>query len=80
MFYLSIAETCKLTGVSRSNLYRMILRGELFIAKIGTRIIIRRSDIEKIFDRPKPKVKASIIYNVTDSFSIKDLHEKLKNR
>jgi len=51
--FLSIAETCKLMGISRRTVYRLIERGELITGKAGKRTIIRRSDLEQlIFDRP----------------------------
>ncbi len=48
--FLSISETCKLLGISRRTIYRMIERGELNTGKAGRRTILRRSDLEKIFD------------------------------
>ena len=44
--FLSITDTCKLIGISRRTVYRMIKRGELIIGKAGKRTIIRRSDLE----------------------------------
>ena len=53
--FLSIADTCKLIGISRRTVYRMIERGELITGKAGKRTIIRRSDLEQvIFDKPQP--------------------------
>jgi excisionase family DNA binding protein len=52
--FLSIAETCKLIGISRRTVYRMIERGELITGKAGTRTIIRRSDLEQLlFEKPR---------------------------
>jgi excisionase family DNA binding protein len=45
--FLSIADTCKLIGISRRTVYRMIERGELITGKAGRRTIIRRSDLEQ---------------------------------
>lgn len=39
--FLSIAETCKLVGISRRTVYRMIERGELITGKAGKRTISR---------------------------------------
>jgi excisionase family DNA binding protein len=50
--FLSIAETCKLIGISRRTVYRMMERGELTAGKAGKRTIIRRSDLDKLFDQP----------------------------
>ncbi|MEM6813350.1 MAG: helix-turn-helix domain-containing protein [Bacteroidota bacterium] len=47
--FLSIAETCKLLGASRMTLYRQIKDGKINAAKIGSRTIIKREEIEKLF-------------------------------
>ncbi|MFP4088952.1 MAG: helix-turn-helix domain-containing protein [Cyclobacteriaceae bacterium] len=47
--FLSIAETCSLLGASRMTLYRQIKGGKIKAAKIGRRTIIKRSEIEKLF-------------------------------
>lgn len=49
--FLSIAETASLLGASRMTIYRQIKAGSLHAAKLGRRTIIRRSDIEKLFDK-----------------------------
>lgn len=49
--YLSIDETCKLLGISRRTVYRMFDRGELKAGKAGTRILIKRSDLDKLFEK-----------------------------
>lgn len=46
--YLSIAETCKLIGISRRTVYRMIERGDLKAGKAMKRTIIRRSDLDQL--------------------------------
>jgi excisionase family DNA binding protein len=54
--FLSIADTCKLIGISRSTAYRIIERGELITGKAGKRTIIRRSDLEQLlFKQPEQK-------------------------
>ena len=47
--FLSIADTCKLLGISRRTVYRMLDREELIAGKAGKRTIIRRSDLDKLF-------------------------------
>ena len=49
--FLSISETCKLIGISRRTVYRMLERGELIAGKAGKRTILRRSDLDKLFDQ-----------------------------
>ncbi len=52
--FLSIADTCRLIGISRRTVYRMIERGELIKGKAGKRTIIRRSDLEQLlFEQPQ---------------------------
>ena len=51
--FLSIAETCKLLGISRRTIYRMLERGELYAGKAGRRTIIKRSELEKLFEQPR---------------------------
>ncbi|MFL5730120.1 MAG: helix-turn-helix domain-containing protein [Cytophagaceae bacterium] len=48
--FLSIAETCKLIGISRRTVYRMLERGELVAGKAGKRTIVRRADVDKLFE------------------------------
>lgn len=47
--FLSIAETCLLIGASRMTIYRLSQVGKINIAKIGRRSIIKRSEIDKLF-------------------------------
>ena len=52
--FLSISDTCKLIGISRRTVYRMIERNELIIGKAGKRTIIKRSDLEQVlFEKSK---------------------------
>ena len=47
--FLSIQDACKLLGTSRWTIYRMIDRNQLTAAKLGRRTIIRRMEIDKLF-------------------------------
>ena len=47
--YLSIEEACGLIGVSRWTIYRLIEKGIFKSAKIGARVIIPRSEIDRLF-------------------------------
>jgi excisionase family DNA binding protein len=47
--FLSIADTCKVLGISRRTIYRMITRKELKFGKAGKRTLIKRSEIDKLF-------------------------------
>lgn len=59
--YLSITEVCTLVGVSRWTVWRSIQQGELKAVKLGRRVIIRRADIETMFEPkytpPQPTVE-----------------------
>lgn len=48
--FLSIKETCQLLGTSRMTLYRQIKEGNIQVAKVGRRTIIKRTEIEKLFN------------------------------
>ena len=47
--FLSIKETCQLLGASRMTLYRQIKNGNIQAGKVGSRTIIKRTEIEKLF-------------------------------
>ena len=47
--FLSIQETCQLIGVSRTTLWRVIKKGQLKTAKMGRRVVIRKSDLNQLF-------------------------------
>ncbi len=45
--FLTIAEACKLISVSRWTIWRKIKHNEIQASKIGSRIIIKRTDLDK---------------------------------
>ena len=47
--FLSISETSRLLGASRMTIYRQIKQGAIKTGKIGRRTLIKRSEIEKLF-------------------------------
>ena len=55
--FLSILEASRLLGVSRRTIYRMLGRGDINSGKAGTRTIIKRSDIDSIFQKQKDNGK-----------------------
>jgi len=77
--FLSIAETCKLIGISRRTVYRMIERCELVIGKAGKRTIIRRSDLERLLFKqpqpvtPQPEQKQ---FDVADCYNLAEVQSK----
>lgn len=50
--FLSIDQASLLFGISKRTIYRIISRGELDIAKFGTRTVIRRCDMDTFFSLP----------------------------
>ncbi|EJL62819.1 helix-turn-helix domain-containing protein [Flavobacterium sp. CF136] len=50
--FISVKQASALFGISRRTIYRIISRGELDIAKFGTRTVIRRSDMDTFFTLP----------------------------
>lgn len=76
--FLSISETCKLLSMSRWTIWRAIKRNELSSAKIGKKIIIRRADIDQLFDTPL-KIETDsepIEYTIAESYTLKEVQNK----
>ena len=48
--FLTVQETCQLLGISRTTLWRIIKDGRLKTAKLGTRVIIRKADLQDLFN------------------------------
>jgi len=74
--YLSVEESARLARVSRRTLYRMNERGELPFSKLSRRTLIKRSDIDHLFDQPalpKPKVAPTPL---TDCYTMKAIMQK----
>lgn len=81
--FLSISETCKLIGISRRTVYRMIERGELITGKAGKRTIIRRSDLEQLlFEQPRavkpqPESKSEQKqFDISDCYNLAEVQSK----
>jgi excisionase family DNA binding protein len=49
--FLSINDTCQLLGASRMTIYRQIKNGTIPAVKIGSRVIIKRAEIDKLFSK-----------------------------
>lgn len=48
--FLTIKETCQVLGISRTTLWRTIKDGRLKTGKFGRRVIIRKIDLEALFN------------------------------
>ena len=51
---LSVDETAKLLGIGRNLCYDRVKTGEIPVIKIGRRLLIPRSALEKLLADPKP--------------------------
>ncbi|HMQ06050.1 MAG TPA: helix-turn-helix domain-containing protein [Saprospiraceae bacterium] len=74
--YLSIKETCKLIGISRRTVYRLIEQGKLKIYKVNTRTIIKRIEINNLLEQsytPPPKKEPQ---PVTEFYTVKEVEKK----
>lgn len=49
--FLSVTESALLIGASKRTIHRLIAGGKLCISKIGSRTIIKRTDIDKLFNQ-----------------------------
>ena len=47
----TISEAVAVSGLGRTMIYELIKRGELSVAKVGARTLIRRQDLEAMLDR-----------------------------
>ena len=80
--FLSPSEAAKLLGVCRSTIYNYLALQELRAKQFRGKTIIRRSDIEKLFDEaPSYKKRGNIQKgkkNQNDYYSLKEMMEKFK--
>ncbi len=80
--FLSINEVCKLIGISRRTIYRLIERGDLTKIKIGSRTVIKRSTLNSLVDDketenpeiPKQQIKELNEWKQAGSFDINDCY------
>ena len=47
---VSVSEACHMTGLSSSTIYRMFDRGELTRHKIGTKVLIKVSELQELIN------------------------------
>jgi excisionase family DNA binding protein len=66
--YLSINEACKLIGLSRRTIYRLIDQGHIIKHKVGTRSLLNRAALDKyIIGTASPLHKADKPINESDT-------------
>ncbi|GAB4035262.1 helix-turn-helix domain-containing protein [Spirosoma gilvum] len=75
---LNIAEASQLLGVSRWTIWRAIRSGHLTAIKLGRRTIIRRSDIDRLFEPTARSIEKSLPVPVPliDCYTMKEIREK----
>jgi excisionase family DNA binding protein len=75
--HLNIADTSKLLGVSRWTIWRAIGSGNLHAVKLGRRTLIRRSDIERLFEPPTVAARPALApVALADCYTMKDIRDK----
>ncbi len=80
--FLTITEACILLSISRWTLWRSIKRKEIKAGKIGRRAIIKRSEIDKLFDSteslpPQPvKEKKAKVFSLKECYKLKEIRDK----
>lgn len=73
--YLSVSEASLLVGLSRRTFYNLIQRNSLPIYKIGTRTILKRSDLDKLFQYSSSPLKRQD-KPVTEYYTVKEIEDK----
>ena len=76
--FLTVEETARLIRISRRSLYRLNERGELPFVKLNRRTVIRRSDIDQLFDRPAWLMEQSrpVPVALGDCYTMKEIRQK----
>lgn len=88
--YLNINEVCKLIGISRRTVYRLIEQGDLKKIKVGTRTIIKRSALNRLINNKetgKPEIpeqqkkelsewKQAGNFAITNCYTITEVQQK----
>jgi excisionase family DNA binding protein len=52
---LDIAEVATNLRVSRRHIYRLVARGELRVVRLGRRVLVPRSELERLLDGDPPR-------------------------
>jgi excisionase family DNA binding protein len=57
-YALGLADFCRETGLGRSNVSSLIVRGEIKASRVGKRVLIARSEVEALLARNviKPEI------------------------
>ena len=88
--YLSINEVCKLIGISRRTVYRLIEQGDIKKIKIGSRTLIKRSALNRLLENKetgKPEIpeqqkqdlndwKQAGNFDINDCYTLSEVQQK----
>ena len=74
---LNISDASKLLGVSRWTIWRSIKAGNLNAGKIGRRTVIRRADLDKLFNQSTIQhTTETVAVSLSDCYTLKEVREK----
>lgn len=77
--FLTVSDAAALLSTSRRTLYRLIENNTINAINLSQRkTLIRRSDIDKLFEQPKPPQKPPQLtkYNIEDCYTITEVQNK----
>ena len=88
--YLNINEVCKLIGISRRTVYRLIEQGDIKKIKIGSRTLIKRSALKRLLENKetgKPEIpeqqkqdlndwKQAGNFDINDCYTLTEVQQK----
>lgn len=76
--FLTVDESAQLIRISRRSLYRLNERGELPFVKLNRRTVIRRADIDRLFDRPAELLEKArpVPLPLSECYTMKEIREK----
>ncbi len=78
--YLTPMDAAKLLGVGKTTIYRYMSQGQFKVLRLPARTLVRRSDLEAMFDNAPAYVKRNNRKHRIDSdtYSMKEICEKYK--
>ena len=84
--FLSVRDVAKLIGCSRQTVYTLINSGNLKAVNIKVKkTIIKRSDIDKLFEQPQPLIKPEtetqpeqVQFEISDCYTLTEVQTKYK--
>mgnify|MGYP003672967806 CR=1 FL=1 len=74
--FLSVSEAIQLLGISKQTMYRMMKRGAINYAKFGSRTIIRRVDLNVLFEPPQSKQPQPVEHDIENCYNLTEIQER----